>query len=105
MSRSQTHFSRILIWLEAIQKLNLNRIIDGLTAKSILSFPVGVGLKTIHDSYEKSRIVSEILHGKGEREFKIFLRIVALEEESSKYFYATKQFFSRFIIFPGYGKL
>ena len=59
-------------------------------------------MKSIHDSYEKSRIVSEILQGKREREFNIFLRIVTQEEQGSKYFHATEQFFSRFIIFPGY---
>ena len=96
------HFARILIGLNRyIQKINLNRIIDGLAAEKILSLPVAQGLKEVDDAYEKSRVVAGILHQLGEREFKLFLRIVAAEN-TDKFHDATKQFFSRFTEFPGY---
>ena len=96
------HFSRILIELHSyVQKLNLNRIIDGLQAENMFSLPVYQGLKRMDNVYEKSDIMVEILNHKEEKDFKIFLKIVA-SETVGKFYDATKQFFSLFTNFPGY---
>ena len=97
------HFSRILIDLQwYLQKLNLNRIIDGLEAENMFSLPVSQGLKKIDDLYEQSDIISDILLHKEEKDFRLFLKIVSSEKKVGKFHDATKQFFSHFTEFPGY---
>ena len=96
-------FSRILIEHgRYIQKTNLNRIIDELETAKILSPPTAVGLKGVNDEYEKSSIITGILQGRKEKDFKTFLKIIAKERAGSKFFEATKMFFSVFTMFPGY---
>ena len=97
-----THFSRILIDLHSyVQKLNLNRIIDGLQAENTLSLSVSQGLRRIDDIYQKSDIMLDVLHHKEEKDFKLFLKIVGTET-IGKFHDATKHFFSHFTEFPGY---
>ena len=97
------HFSRILIDLgRYIQGINLNRIIDGLVLENILPGEIAVPLKNVEDEFEKSNIVVQVLQGKKEKEFKTFLKIVALEERDSKFYEATEMFFSGFTKFRGY---
>lgn len=99
---NQVHFSRILAdaqWL--IQQLNLNRTIDGLEKEQILPTKIAEKLKNIA-VYHKCSVINEALQGKGTREFKSFLTIVAAEANDSKYYTATKEFFSSFVSYAGY---
>ena len=97
------HFSRILIELgRYIQTINLDRIVSELEAEKIIEPPTAQGLRGVHDTYEKSYIVAGILQKKSEKEFETFLNILAKEEEGSKFYDATKAFFSGFTMFPGY---
>ena len=69
----------------------------------MFSLPVSQGLKKIDDLYEQSDIISEILRHKEEKDFKLFLKIIASEKKVGKFYDATKQFFSHFTeFFPGY---
>ena len=96
-------FSRILIEQgRYIQTLNLNRIINELEAEKIISSPTAMGLRGVTDEYEKSGIVTGILQGRNEKDFKTFIKIIAKEEKGSKFYEATKMFFSAFTMFPGY---
>ena len=97
------HFSRILIEMgRYIQRINLNRIIDELEAEKILYSPTAQSLRGIDDEYEKSNIVTGIMQGRKEKDFKTFLKIIAAEKPNSKFHDATKQFFLGFTKFPGY---
>ena len=80
----------------------MNRIIDALAKDKLLPPPVAQGMKGIDDKYEKSRILTQILQGRGEKEFKLFLKAVAAEPKGSKYYEATRQFFAGFVLFRGY---
>ena len=96
-------FSRILIEQgRYIQRINLNRIINELEAKTIITPPTAMGLRGVNDEYEKSSIVTGILQGRKEKDFKTFLKIIAKEKAGSKFYEATKMFFSAFTMFPGY---
>ena len=101
---STTHFSRILIDLGPyIQRINLNRIIDEFEAKNFLSSATVQKVKGIPDEFEKSNIVIGIMQGKQkEKDFKTFLKIIAAEKPDSKFYDATREFFSGFWQFPGY---
>ena len=68
----------------------------------MFSFSVLQGMKKIVHVYEKSDILSEILCHKEEKDFKLFLKIVASEKKVGKFHDATKQFFSHFTRFSGY---
>ena len=97
------HFSRILIAQSPyIQTINLDRIVDELEAEKIIVPPTAQGLREIRDTYDKSDIVTGILQGRSEKDFKTFLKIVAKEKADSKFRDATKVFFSGFTMFPGY---
>jgi len=98
------HFSRILTEQgRYMQRINLNRIIDALAKDSkLLSPPVALGMKGIDDAYEKSCILIQILQGRGEKEFKLFLKAVTAEPKGSKYYEATREFFAGFVLFKGY---
>jgi len=101
------HFSRILTEQgRYMQRINLNRIIDALAKDKLIPPPVAQGMKGIDDTYEKSRILTQILQGRGEKEFKLFLKAVAAEPSAepkrSKYYEATRQFFAGFVLFRGY---
>ena len=97
------HFSRILIELgRYIQTINLDRIITELEAEKIIASPTAQGLRGVRDTYEKSNIVTGILQGRSEKDFKTFLKIVAKEKAGSKFHDKTKEFFSGFTMFPGY---
>ena len=97
------HFSRILTQQgRYMQKINLNRIIDALEKDKVLTSPVAVGMKGISDEYDKSRLLIQILHGQGEKEFKLFLKALTAETSQSKFFEATKEFFAEFEQFSGY---
>ena len=96
-------FSRILIEQgRYIQTINLNRIINELEADNIIASPTAMGLRGVDDEYEKSGIVTGILQGRSEKDFKTFLKIIAKEKKGSKFYDATKMFFSAFTMFPGY---
>ena len=103
-SISTAHFSRILIDLgRYIQRINLNRIIDALSAEKFLCSETAQKIKGISDEYEKSNIVISIMQGRWkERDFKTFLKIIAAEKPGSKFYGATREFFSGFWQFPGY---
>ena len=102
-SISTTHFSRILIDLgRYIQRINLNRIIDELEAKKIIYPPTAQELRKMRDEYDKSSIVTGIMQGRKEKDFKTFLKIIAAEKHDSKFYDATREFFSGFWQFPGY---
>ena len=97
------HFSRILVEQgRHIQRINLNRIIDELEAEKIIPSPIAMGLRGVNDEYEKSNLVTGILHGRNEKDFKRFLKIIAKEKTDSKFYEATKTFFSAFTMFAGY---
>ncbi|XP_065887502.1 uncharacterized protein [Dysidea avara] len=97
------HFSRILTEQgRYMQRINLNKIIDALAKDKILTPPVAQGMKGIDDTYEKSRILTQILQGRGQKEFKLFLKAVTAETKGSKYYEATKEFFAGFVQFRGY---
>ena len=98
------HFSRILIEQadRFIQRINLNRIINELEAENIIASPTAMGLRGVNDECEKSSILTGILQGRKEKDFKTFLKIIAKEKTDSKFYDATKMFFSTFTMFPGY---
>lgn len=97
------HFSRILIDVgRYIQCINLSRIIDELEEKNIFTSQMANSLRSVDDEYEKSNIVTGVLQGKNEKDFKTFLRIVASEKKGSKFYNGTKMFFSGFTKFSGY---
>ena len=104
-SISTTHFSRILIELgRYIQKINLDRIIDGLEAEKIIYSPTAQELRKIDDEFDKSNIVTGMMQGRKEKDFKTFLKIIAAEKPGSKFYDATREFFSGFWQFQGYDK-
>ena len=97
------HFSRILTEQgRYIQNINLNSIVNELEAEKIIPPRIAEGLRGVNDEYEKSNIVISILHGRDEEVFKTFLKITAKEKKGSKFYDATKIFFSGFTMFPGY---
>ena len=85
-----------------MQRINLNRIIDALAKDKLLPPPTAQGMKAIGDTYEKSGILTQILQGQGEKEFKLFLKAVRAEPKGSKYYEATTEFFAGFVQFRGY---
>ncbi|XP_065887373.1 uncharacterized protein [Dysidea avara] len=100
---SAIHFSRILIDQgRYMQRVNLNRIADALAQEKVLPPSVAEGMKGIDDTYQKSLLLTQILQGKGEKDFKLFLKILSAETKGSKYYEATKSFFGGFILFKGY---
>jgi len=56
---------------------------NGLLAEKIFSLPVAQGLKEIDGAYEKFHVVASILHQLGEKEFKLFLKIVTAEKQKN----------------------
>ena len=97
------NFSRILIEQSIyLQRINLDRIIDALAEDKIIIPRTAEGIKGIKDTCEKSGILTQILQGRGEKEFKLFLKAVAAEPKESKYFEVTKDFFLGFVLFKGY---
>ena len=96
-------FSRILIEQGSyIQKINLNRIISELETEKIVATVAASKLREINDEYEKSIVLTGMLQGGREKDFKAFLNILAKEKKDSKFYDATKEFFSGFTMFPGY---
>ena len=85
-----------------MQRVNLNRIADALAQEKVLPPSVAEGMKGIDDTYQKSLLLTQILQGKGEKDFKLFLKILSAETKGSKYYEATKSFFGGFILFKGY---
>ena len=49
-----------------------------------------------------SIVLTGMLQGGREKYFKAFLNILAKEKKDSKFYDATKEFFSGFTMFPGY---
>ena len=92
-----------MIWVDSyIQRINLNRIIDELEAEKIIYSPTAQELRKMRDEYDKSSIVTGIMQGRKEKDFKTFLKIIAAEKPDSKFYDATREFFSGFWQFPGY---